>query len=227
MGRKKKVQVDPEPDNQVDPNSEIVKAVVDQLKPELDKKIISVRNDLANDIVEKLKAIQIQPSTAPEPGAAPVGAPAGLGQLMESLKGGNIDLSKIGSILGSMQAPAAPLAGPGGVPLDIEKLTPGQIEYMKMQKQDQQMGMLMQFLPALIGQNQGSPFMGEMVQRIFMENVASQIWMNRTMMQGISKMFTGGKAIVPDTGLTTPITDSVNQMNAAEKVKTEGAKPNE
>ena len=186
---------------------EVSKQVVKELKPEIEKKVTSVRNDLAADVAEKVKAINIQPATAP----APAGAPAGLSQLVDSLKGGNIDLSQIGSILGQIRpaAPSMPM-GSDGKPLDLDTLTPGQIKYIEMQEKQSSMSMMMQLLPALLGQGQQNPLFGEMIQRIFMEKIYSSIYMDRAMMTGMAKMF--GAKVPPDPGLTTPITDQIAKM---------------
>ncbi|MDA8040859.1 MAG: hypothetical protein MPJ22_00355 [Pirellulales bacterium] len=205
----------------------IIQGVVDQLKPELEKKLTTVRNDLAADLAEQVAALQaVPPAPAPTPvQAAPTGAPAGaaavMPQIVEALKGGNIDLSKIGALLGQVGAPQMP-TGPGGMPLDVDKLSEGQMKFLQMQNQNQQMSMLMQVLPMLIGQGGGgNAMLTEMMNRIFLEKITSSIYMDKAIITKLAQSI--GAPPPPDTGLTTPITDSVSKLTSPSDQNSTGA----
>lgn len=133
--------------------SKIVSQVVEQLKPEISKKIDTLRDDLLADVNEKIKKTSVaQPSLANG---------ADVSGLLNSLKGGNLDLGDIGKMMGNM-APQMP-------PMDPSKMDPD--KYAEIMKSQQQNQMLMMILPKLFESQTQSPLLGEMMQRFFMENM--------------------------------------------------------
>ena len=172
--------------------------IVQELKADLKEHIITLREDLRADLAER-------PAPAPAPVQAPAVGPD-ISGIMDMLKGGNLDMSKITQLMGNMQS--APRLDEKGQPIDMSKLTEGQIEFMKMEQQNK---MLMTFLPLLFGNTAGggNQVLTEMMNRIFLEKINSSLYMDKMIIQNMAKNM-GIKETPPDTGLTTPISNMLN-----------------
>ena len=182
--------------------NEVQKKVVDNLKPELNKKIESLRSDILADFKE-----MIEKSNVPQP---KVDTNQNLGSIMSMLKDGNVDLSKISQLISQPQN----IMGSNGQPIDIDKLSEGQLKWMQFQQQNQ---MMMTVLPLILGQQtQRNPMINEMMNRIFLEKINSSIYMDKAMLQGMIKMM-GSNMQVPQTNLTTPVSDAISGMTNNEK----------
>lgn len=213
MGTKKKVvkKIVKKEEPQV---NEIVNQIVKLLKPELDHKIESLRSDLNADFEERIAKIKIPAPSVATPGNVTPGNGFNMDGIMKALQGkdGGIDMNAISSMMQNQQA--SPMTNKDGSLIDIKELSAGQIEFMKMQRQDK---MIMTFMPLLMGQmnQQGNPMINEMMNRLFMEKISSSLYMDRAMMQGMVKMFSGGKMPEGFAGmqqnLSTPINDAISK----------------
>lgn len=163
-----------------------INPVIMDLKNSLQDAVQTIRNDLAADVAEQISKIKI-----PEP--AIESKPADMGAIKDLLKDGNIDLSKIGSLMGNIPSQTSM------PPADIGKMSPQQMDFMKHQ---QMMELIGRIAPAVIaGQNQSNPMMAELMQRIFMEKISSSLYMDRAMINMMAK-----KAGLPDPVVVTPAT---------------------
>ena len=202
-------------DNKKLDTTQIVGDIVKTLKTEISKKIDNLRSDLHADFDEKLKRANVQtPNTTTEQ------QPANgfdMNKLMNSLQGKDgkgIDMTEISKMMGGFQQ-SKPMTNPDGSLIDMKTLTLGQIEYLKMERQDKMLGMLMPLLMGSMNQNQSNPMIAEMMQRLFMEKIGSTVYMDKLMMQFMMKIAGGGK-LPPgfenmQNNLTSPVTDAISQ----------------
>ena len=148
---------------------------LETMKATLKDAVVMIRNDIASDVAEQISKIKI-----PKP--ATESKPADMTALQNVLKDGNIDLSKIGSLMGSL-----PNQTSMNLP-DIGKMSPAQMEFMKHQ---QTMELIGKIAPAVIaGQaQQTSPVMAELMNRIFMEKIGSSMYMDKVMIAAMAKNF--------------------------------------
>lgn len=196
MIKKKKVASEPLVNN-VD---EIVLKVIGKLKPEMDLKLASIKNDLLIDVKEQIDKLSIKPNIE-----SPVSSSPDISKIIESVtKGGDIDMSKISSLMGNMN-PASPI--------DTSKLpAEKQMEMMKMQQQNQ---LMMMILPKLFEQPSQSPFMAEMMQRFFMENISDGM-MQRKAFTNFAMKLAGDPALANQyaqmqSNVSSPITDALTK----------------
>ncbi len=188
----------------------LISDIVAELKPQLQEHIMNIKNDIQNDMAEN-RIIQKPPPIMPKTENISPGnnMPNGFSDILNQLKSGDIDMTKISGLIGGMQNQQIP-TGPGGQPLDWDKLSDGQIKYMTQQNQNQ---MITTLLPLLIGnQSQGNPMITEMMNRIFLEKINSSLYMDKMMIGGMIKKF--GGEMPPETGLTSPVSTMINKMNA-------------
>lgn len=148
--------------------NDIVSQVVDALKPEIKAHVENLRADINADLDERLKRVKIPP---------PAAAGVNVNEILAGLKGGDMDLGKLASML--------PAAVPGA---GMEGMTPEQrIEMTKAQSQGQLMATL---LPELIKVLRPEPnaFMNEVIQRMFLEHLSSAQAATRAQGQMLAKM---------------------------------------
>lgn len=133
----------------------IVSQVVEQLKPELKNHIENVRSDILADVQEIIKKTKVpQPNTSMD-----------VSGLINGLKDGNMDLSQLAGLIPNM--PTAPMAA---MPKDLDPNQ--QLEFMKMQNQNQLMGMILpHLLKSLMPQQ--NDVVNQMMSRIFAEQMSS------------------------------------------------------
>ena len=187
----------------------IISKVVNVLKPELQKEIQALRLDITNDLREQIDKIQSSPAIVPSntTPTVPNTSTPDLSSIMTMLKDGNLDMTKISQLIN--QVPNHSLVSTNGQPMDMSKLTDGQIEFIKMEQQNK---MIMTFLPLLL-QNQGgtSGLMGEVMQRLLMDKINAGIHMEKMIVNKMVKDM-GGEPM-PSTNLSTPTSDMINQRN--------------
>ena len=157
------------------------------MKESLKDAVEMIRNDIASDVAEQISKIKV-------PAPATENKPADLAALKDVLKDGNLDLSKIGSLMGSL-----PNQTSMKLP-DIGKMNPAQMEFMKHQ---QTMELIGKIAPAVIaGQSQqGSPMMMELMNRIFLEKIGSSMYMDKVMISAMAKNF----GVMPPAGPATAV----------------------
>ena len=204
----KKIKVKPKEENLLKLKNEITKQVIDALKPELSKHIENLRSDILSDFKEL--PVQKVPVPTPQiPSGTPAAGTPDLSGIVNMLNSGNLDMGKISQMIGGMTS--QPMTQANGQPLDMAKLTPGQLDYMKSQEQNK---MIATILPLLIGQGGGQNTMiTEMMNRIFLEKINSSLYMDKAMLQMMVK--NSGIAMPSPTGLTDPITQMAAQQTAA------------
>lgn len=184
-------------------SDDTVKQVVDQLKPEIKTAMDNLRADLHADMEEKLKKMKVTPPQVNQPQAPP--PQMDLSKIMGMIQGqnGQIDMNAISSMMSQM---------PSSPPIDVDKLSEGQMAWMKSEQQNK---MIMTILPLLFQQQQGNPMMAEMMNRIFMEKISSSLHMDKVMMNAMVKGWGGQQ--MPDgftnmqSNLVTPIHDAVSK----------------
>ena len=143
------------PKKSKDDLTDIVAAVVTELKPEIKNHIENLRADILNDVKEMTKKNDIPaPKTSLD-----------VNSLIGQLKDGNVDLSSLAGMLPG----AAPAAAPAAIPKDLDPSQ--QMEYLKMQQNNQLVLMLPQLLKLFMPQQNG--FMNEMMGRMFAEQMSS------------------------------------------------------
>ena len=136
-----------------DDPKDIVSEVVAQLKPEIKNHIENLRADILNDVKEMTKKNDIPaPKTSLD-----------VNSLIGQLKDGNVDLSSLAGMLPGATAPAA------AMPKDLDPSQ--QMEYLKMQQNNQLVLMLPQLLKLFMPQQ--NSFMNEMMGRMFAEQMSS------------------------------------------------------
>ena len=146
---------------------DLVSEVVAQLKPELKNHIESLRSDILSDVTEMMKK-----NSVPTPNTS-----LDVNSLVSQLKDGNLDLSSITNMI--------PQATPQPIPKD---LTPEQhMEYLKMQNQNQMLTALLPHVLKLIMPQQNE-FVGQMMNRIFMEQMSSVVTNQRAQSMMIAKL---------------------------------------
>jgi len=160
---------------------EIVSEVVDILKIELDKKLGSIKNDIIMDVKEVLDKINTsKPNVdsssitsspiSPPPSASPPQSFDIAGMIKKlSGKDGSVSASDISSLIsGAQQQIQNPMANKDGTPLDIDKLSEGQLKYLSTQQNHQ---LMVQLLPSLIQMFQGNSGGDSMVNK-FLNDMA-------------------------------------------------------
>ena len=145
----------------------IVQQVVDELKPELKNHIENLRADILADVKEMTKK-----NTIPAPNTS-----LDVNSLVSQLKDGNLDLSSITSMI--------PQATPMAAPKDLSPEQ--QMEYMKMQNQNQMMVTLLPHLLKMITPQENG-FLNQMMTRIFAEQMSSVAINQRAQSMMIAKM---------------------------------------
>ena len=141
-----------EPKIKKDDPKTLVSEVVAQLKPEIQNHIENLRADILADVKEIVKKNDVPtPNTSLD-----------VNGLIGQLKSGNVDLGSLGSMLSKTTAPAA-------MPKDLDPSQ--QMEYLKMQQNNQLVMMLPELLKLFMPQQNG--FMNEMMGRMFAEQMSS------------------------------------------------------
>ena len=165
MVKKSKKQITKEKQPDV---KQIISAVVEQLKPELKNHIENARSDILTDVQEIMKKQNVPtPNTSMD-----------VSSLISGLKDGNMDLSELTKFI-PQQAPMA------GMPKDLPPEQ--QLEFMKMQNQNQLMGMILpHLLKGLMPQQ--NDMVQQMMQRIFVEQLSSVSMNQRAQSMMIAKL---------------------------------------
>ena len=177
---KKQIIKDKEPDVNA-----IVSAVVEQLKPELKNHIENARSDILTDVQEIIKKTNVPtPNTSMD-----------VSGLINGLKDGNMDLTQLTKFI-PQQAPAM------GMPKDLPPEQ--QLEFMKMQNQNQLMAMLLPHLLKTMMPQQND-FMNQMMARIFTEQMSSISMNQRAQSTMMAKM-------AQDPKLVQQINDNYNAL---------------
>ena len=190
------------------PMDTIVDKVVDRLMPELATFTENLRRDVLADVGEKLKKVQ-----------APMPDISGLAKLIGGTSGGDgastsapaggggLDLSAVSNLMTMAN----------NVPVNYEKLTDKQIEAMKADRNHKLLLTLApQILQALLQQQTTNPLMAEMMNRIFLDKVASSVMFDRAMMQKMIGDQAGlAKTIQQQHAQSAWLTDPITQANTA------------
>jgi len=172
------------------PNEDaIVDKVVEKLKPEINKKLQSIQSRISNDIEIKMAEVKsdiiismkeiienMEKSKVPTPNVNQpnMGQPnvdiAKIMKMLSGKDGESFDMSKVAALMNQVQTP--PMTNNNGKPIDMADMTPGQVEYMKMQNQQQ---MITTILPMLLQSQSGDgdSMLGKMANNMLMKNLQS------------------------------------------------------
>lgn len=202
MAKKATKQTKKEKKPDVDVNV-IVSQVVEQLKPELKNHIENVRSDILTDVQEIIKKTKVpQPNTSMD-----------VSSLINGLKDGNMDLSQLAGLI-----PGAPSAAPmAAMPKDLDPNQ--QLEFMKMQNQNQLMGMILpHLLKSLMPQQ--NDIVNQMMSRIFAEQMSSISINQRAQSMMMAKM-AGSPELINQLNqnyknLTQPLDQSLDNKQAVQ-----------
>jgi len=201
---------------------EIISEVVDIIKIELDKKLGSIKNDIVSDIKEmnqrqKVPEPNIESSSPISPPPLPQ-QPFDIAGMIKKLSGkdGSVSANQLQSMISGAQQQIQTPAPNNGKPIDMKDLTAGQVEYMKMQNQQNMMMTMMTSVLPLLMQPQQSSTITEMMSRVFMEKINSSITMDKLMVTSMQKLLMGNMKTVTDhatatDNLMTPITDALSK----------------
>jgi len=179
---------------------EIVNEIVNILKPEINKKLQSIQSGISSDIDKKLSTIKNDIITdvkevldkintskpnvdSSSKSSSPIPPPSSsqqpfdiIGMLKKfSGKDGSVSASDISSLIsGAQQQIQNPMADKDGTPLDVSKLSEGQLKYLSTQQNHQ---LMVQLLPSLIqmfqGNGGGDSMLDKMANNMLMKNLQS------------------------------------------------------
>lgn len=178
---------------------DIVSKVVEQLKPELKNHIESLRSDILSDVKELVKKNNVPaPSTSVD-----------VSSLINGLKDGNMDLSQLSQFI-PQNTPQV-----NSMPKDLDP--DKQIEFLKMQNQNQLFMMLPQLLKLFMPQQ--NDFMNQMMARIFTEQMSSISMNQRAQSTMMAKMAQDPKLVAQINAnynaLTKPIDEALDSRPVA------------
>lgn len=171
----------------------VVSSVIEQLKPEIQNHIENLRADILSDVQEMTKKNNVP---TPKTGVD-------VSSLISGLQNGNMDLSQLSQFI--------PQNTPGNsMPKDLDPTQ--QIEYLKMQNQNQLFMLLPQLLKLFMPQQ--NDFMNQMMSRIFAEQMSSISMNQRAQSTMMAKMAQDPKLVqqINDNynALTKPIDDALD-----------------
>lgn len=193
-----------------DENSKIKEEIIKEIQPKLQESFSSLKKDLLFDIKEL-----IEKKNLPEPEKETTSPKSSLdlSSVMNALSGkdGNMDMSKISSLMSQV-----PSSQP---PMDLDNLSEGQIKFMQ---QEQQNKLLMMILPQILGQQQSNPMTDlftQFMQRNFLETIVDSTLQRKIIQNSLMKKM-GADISQVDLGLMKPVNDAVTKLSSEGAVST-------